>query len=226
MQLFITDFERKNNNLLIKNKNILDQIRKVLRMKLWSCIFVQKDNIRHKITIWDRNDETIFWEIIDTEIFNWNLWNNWILIALSNKRDKIELIVQKLSEVWIKNIYFRPSERSIIRERNEKKENRLNLIAKEAIEQSRWRFLPKIQFKKDISDIISIYENILVFNQSDKQIEYWWIKDHTLWIIWPEWWFTSNDFQNFGTNYQILSLWNNILRTETASIIAWRLINN
>ncbi|MBO4516461.1 RNA methyltransferase [bacterium] len=56
---------------------------------------------------------------------------------MSNKRDKIELIVQKLSEIGIKHIYFWPSERSVIKEWNEKKAERLNKIAKEAIEQSR-----------------------------------------------------------------------------------------
>lgn len=224
MQLFITDFVQKDNQITIKNQWILDQIRKVLRMKIWDSFFVQQDNIRHEIKIENRDKDTIFGQILNTEKFTWTNNNHWIAIAMSNKRDKMELIVQKLSEIWIKNIYFRPSERSIIRERNEKKLYRLEQIAKEAIEQSRWRYLPKIKFDKNIWNIISQYDDIVVFDKSDSKQ---WInksKWNILWIIGPEWGLTQNDYKNFW-NHKIISLWDTVLRTETASIIAGRLIN-
>lgn len=63
---------------------------------------------------------------------------------MPNKREKAELIVQKLSEIGINEILFRPAERSVIKQRNEKKAERLRKIAKEAVEQSRGRQLPKI----------------------------------------------------------------------------------
>jgi RsmE family RNA methyltransferase len=56
---------------------------------------------------------------------------------MPNKREKAELIVQKLTEIGVKNIYFRVSEHSIIRQRNEKKAERLDKISHEAVEQSR-----------------------------------------------------------------------------------------
>lgn len=226
MQLFITDFEKKNNQIIIKNKSILDQIRKVLRMKIWDTIFVQHDNFRHEIKIKNRDKDTIFWDILDTKLFNEQICENWLAIAMSNKRDKMELIVQKLSEIWIKNIYFRPSERSIIRERNEKKLYRLNQIAKEAVEQSRWQYLPEIKFEKEIWKIISQYKDIIIFDKSENQ--YWknQIKWNILWIIGPEWWLTENDYKKFWKKIKTISLWDTVFRTETASIIAWWLIKN
>jgi RsmE family RNA methyltransferase len=60
-----------------------------------------------------------------------------MLIAMPNKWEKVELIVQKLCEIGIDNIIFRPAERSVIKVWNEKKEERLGKISKEAVEQSR-----------------------------------------------------------------------------------------
>lgn len=199
MQLFITEFEKKWESIKISNQEILAQIRKVLRMKVWDEFFVQNKNIRYKLQITDRDDKNIFWNIIDSIEYSEPIDNNWIVIAMSNKRDKMEIIVQKLSEIWIKHIYFRPSERSVIREWNEKKAERLNKIAKEAVEQSRWRFLPEIKFEKDISKIIN-WKNIVIFNKCENttiQQKEQNKKQPILWIIWPEWWLTENDYKIF-----------------------------
>lgn len=228
MQLFITKFEKKWESIKISDIEILSQIRKVLRMKIWDEFFVQNENIRYQLKITDRDDKNIFWNIIDSIEYPESVDENWIAIAMSNKRDKMETIAQKLSEIWIKHIYFRPSERSIIREWNEKKAERLNKIAKEAVEQSRWRFLPKIKFEKDISKIIE-WKNVIVFDkcesstiQQKKQNK----SKPILGIIWPEWWLTENDYKTLWDKIKTVSLWDTVLRTETASIIAaWKIKN-
>lgn len=235
MQLFITDFEKKWSDIKINNKEIINQVKNVLRMRTWETFFIQKENIRYEIILSDRDDKYIYGKVIKDISFNWKKNDKWIAISMSNKREKIELITQKLSEIWIKKIYFRPSERSIIRERNEKKIERINKIAKEAVEQSRWRFLPEIKFEKDISKAIK-WKNLIIFDKKESISENWnnffinkkenKISAETIWIIWPEWWLTENDYKNFWTNYKIISLWETVLRTETASIIAARIINS
>ncbi len=60
-----------------------------------------------------------------------------LFIAMPNKREKAELMVQKLTEIGIKKILFRPAERSVIKSWNDNKYQRLLRIAKEAVEQSR-----------------------------------------------------------------------------------------
>lgn len=225
MQLFITEFEKKWESIKIPDTEILSQIRKVLRMKIWDTFFVQNGNTRYKLEISNRDDKNIFWKILESVENSKQIDEIWIAIAMSNKRDKMETIVQKLSEIWIKNIFFRPSERSIIRERNKKKLERLNKIAKEAIEQSRWRQLPKITFEKDISKIIE-WKNIIVFDKSESNFTSIWTAKNTLWIIWPEWWLTENDYKKFWKKIKTVSLGDTVLRTETASIIAARYLKN
>jgi 16S rRNA (uracil1498-N3)-methyltransferase len=225
MQLFITDFEKKWESIKIYDTEILSQIRKVLRMKIWDTFFVQNGSTRYKLEISDRDDKNIFWKIVESIEHPKEINGIWIAIAMSNKRDKMETIVQKLSEIWIKNIFFRPSERSIIRERNEKRLERLNKIAKEAIEQSRWRQLPKITFEKDVSKIIE-WKEVFVFDKSEHDFKSIWTTKNALWIIGPEWWLTENDYKKVWKKIKTVSLGDTVLRTETASIIAARYLKN
>ena len=89
-----------------------------------------------------------------------------MIIAMPNKRDKIELIIQKLSECGLDQIVFWPSERSVIKEWNPKKEERLNKIIQEAVEQSRGRTVPHLVFAPDIREYLQDTE-VIVFDKSD-----------------------------------------------------------
>ena len=44
-------------------------------------------------------------------------------------------------------------------------------------------------------------------------------------VIWPEWWFSEKDLSLFK-NTNIIDLWSNVLRMETASIVLARLLKN
>lgn len=79
-----------------------------------------------------------------------------MLIALPNKQEKLELIVQKLSEIGVDEIFLWASERSVIKALNINKEQRLLKIIKEATEQSWSWVLPKLTF---LSDIKLLHEN-------------------------------------------------------------------
>ena len=252
MQLFITNFETDWKTITIQNKEIAHQMKKVLRMKPWDLFFIQtpnlKDNIdqteiyRYQTTITDIGNSTIIWQVTKTEqgISKYidNSIETTMAIAMPNKRSKAELIVQKLSELWIDKIYFRPSQRSIINQANEKKLSRLTKIAQEATEQSRWRTIPHIEFIKDISKITKIQDTkTVIFDKSNPDItssvsssnKFGRIaeevkdlkKKNIIWIILPEGWLTPNDYEKFWDNYEVQQLWKTILRTETASIIAW-----
>lgn len=73
---------------------------------------------------------------------------------MPNKRDKIELIVQKLTECGLDQMIFWPSERSVLKEWNPKKEERLQKIIKEAVEQSRGRIVPELIFTTNPKELI------------------------------------------------------------------------
>lgn len=222
MQLFITPYKEKNTTIIIEDKEILNQVRKVLRLKKWDSIYVQDTWTRHEVKITDWTDTVLTGESISQKEKPTQQETNTLIVCMPNKWDKIELIVQKLTEISIDHIIFRPSERSILKDRNTKKEERVLKIAKEAVEQSRWWNIPTITFTKDISPYIK--------NKKIKIFDKWGTTEKTnatIGIVGPEGWLTANDYQQFAqANYTIQSLWETILRTETAAIIAWRQIKN
>jgi 16S rRNA (uracil1498-N3)-methyltransferase len=232
MQLFITDYQIKDQNITIENSEMLDQIRKVLRLRIgdkiavqWIVYSVEWIIDRHDIEIVDRDDKSLTWKIVSTTNYKLSTINSAMAVAMPNKRDKIELIVQKLTEIWLDEIIFRPSERSLLKERNEKKYERLLKISKEAVEQSWWWKIPEIKFTKNIKDELK-NKKIVVFDKTDWKTELWNLKSE-FWLVGPEWWLTTNDYKQLeGINYQIRSLGETVLRTETAAIVGGWVIKN
>ena len=236
MQLFHIETEKihiKWNNLeLFPVPELISQLRKVLRIKKWDKISIQAcewgRTTRYELSILDRTDQKLLTEVISSKDFELDENNVSMLIAMPNKREKAELIVQKLTEIWVSNIYFRVSEHCIIRQWNEKKAERLDKISHEAVEQSRWIQVPEIKFvdEKGLKNFVD-WKNIIIANMNwtpyEKLIKNLW-KD-LCGVIWPEWWFSKKDLEIFkGAN--IIDLWNNVLRMETASIVLARLLKN
>ena len=73
---------------------------------------------------------------------------------MTNKRDKMELICQKASEIGIQNIIIRTSKRSVIQDLSENKISRINLICVEAAEQSHNRNVTQIKIVKNIKEVL------------------------------------------------------------------------
>ena len=80
--------------------------------------------------------------------------NNKLCVALPNKFEKAELIVQKATELGLQHLYFFPSEYSQLHEISENKMQRLEKIAWEAVEQSYGFAIPNIVFKKNVQNIL------------------------------------------------------------------------
>ena len=237
MQLFHIDADKvhiKWNNLeVFPISELISQLRKVLRIQKWDKICIQysekNKTTRFELSILDWTDKNLESEIISSKDFELDEKNVSMLIAMPNKREKAELIVQKLTEIWVQNIYFWVSEHSIIRQRNEKKAERLDKISLEAVEQSRWIQLPEIKFVKseyELKEIVA-WKDVILANMN--WLPYWDViknSDKDLyWVIWPEWWFSEKDLKIFE-NAKIVDLWENVLRMETASIVLWRILKN
>ena len=237
MQLFHIDADKvrvKWNNIeLFSVPELLFQLRKVLRIKKWDKICIQYSSnewtTRYELSIQDWTDKDLIGEIISSQTFSFPKKNVSILIAMPNKREKAELIVQKLTEIGVKNIYFRVSEHSIIRQRNEKKAERLDKISHEAVEQSRWIQIPEIKFlksEKELKDFVN-WKNVIIANMN--WLPYWKIakneSNDLCGVIWPEGWFSEKDLKLFD-DAKIIDLWENVLRMETASIVLWWLLKN
>ena len=237
MQLFHID----SDNVCVKWSDIKifsvpelsSQLRKVLRIKKWDKICIQysenKWTIRYELLIQDWTDKDLIGEVVSSQTFSFIEKNISMLIAMPNKREKAELIVQKLTEIWVQNIYFRVGEHSIIRQRNEKKAERLDKISHEALEQSWWIQIPEIKFiglDGELRNFID-WKNVVIANMG--WFSYWEIAknlgNNICWIIWPEWWFSDNDLKNFDSA-KVVDLWDSVLRMETASIVLARLLKN
>ncbi len=236
MQLFISDnYSIDKEYIIIDDDRIIHQCLKVLRMKTW-WIFLLQDNswsLRYTIAIDIIDKNKISGHIIEKISYHDNKKSHTICIALPNRIDKAELIVQKLSEIGVKNIIFMINKRSIIHELSEKKLDRLSSIAIEAVEQSFWRHIPSIT--------VHTLENIIKDNNQKDYLHYLldhqWAKINNInnttekdiyTYIWPEWWFTQDEKDTIlqQSKSQSISLWNTNLRMETAAIISARIVYN
>ncbi len=230
MQLFHEEHTTQNNILTISNPDTIAQCRKVLRLKSEDLIHVQSTKAntttRHLVKISDLWEKLIG-EIIETNSQTKPNQYTQIMVAMPNKQDKLELIAQKLTEIWVDEIIFRPAERSIAKERNKNKEQRLVSIIKEALEQSRGRFMPQISFREHPEDTIQQDTLVYFFDKKEQSTTTLESTKKKAGIIWPEGWLTQKDYDRFAKHTpKIYDLGSTILRMETAAIVWWWLLKN
>ena len=157
--------------------------------------------------------------------------------AFPNKLDKVEYIIQKWVEVGISSFTFYRSDRSQKISITEKKEERLNKILVEAVEQSWRNIIPTLTlssstYKKGIiwEFVASVGKSIFLHTENKKsQTLKKYIKKYKKSekrenkiniYIWPEWWLSEEEVENFEEKkFTRIHLWDRILRTETAWIV-------
>ncbi len=174
--------------------------------------------IRYELQITSWNDKDIQGKILSEHLHESTPEQTGMIVAMPNKWEKAELIVQKLSEIGISKIIFWPSERSVLKDWNSKKEERLQKIIKEAVEQSRGWKMPELIFTTSPKTLVG--ENPLVI--FDKQTGESSIKksDAIYGLIWPEGGLTPRDYQTFEwTKSTVYGLGETVLRMETAAIV-------
>lgn len=228
MQLFICpNINIAWTQLVIReNSELINQLRKVLRAKPWYQFYIQTQEQRYRLILERWTDKEIYTQIQEIQHPSKEK-KTWMLITFPNKQEKLELIVQKLTEIWISHIYLRASERSVVKSLNENKKHRLQKIIQEATEQS-WNWnvpiLKILQHPQELFDersfvIFDLESSQKTFPSQDSDIP-------LLWVVGPEWGLTSKDYDQFPKRNQIFSLWKSVLRMETAAIVwAWKIKN-
>ena len=225
MQRFYFEaLESSDDSVTIKNPNLLNQLIKVLRVKVWNEIifFNSIDDIDYIFKIISIDKREIYLEK------QWYIENNSendfdvnIINAFPNKLEKIELILQKWVEVWVSNFLFFRSNRSQKLNLSPNKIDRLKKIIIEAVEQS-WRSkVPELIFLDDLdlNDFSWAYNIIFHTSNEDavnlKDIKIDKQKDINI-FVGPEWWFDKEEIDFFdNASFKKVFLWNRILRTET-----------
>lgn len=154
------------------------------------------------------------------------------------KNPKMEIVIQKSTELGAEKIIPVMTERSVVKISAEKESGRIDRwrkIAKEAAEQSGRTMIPLIEGIKDLDDVLAQKDDfdgrILLweiekevtlknFLQKNKKIK------NLLVLIGPEGGFSRKEAELAKKNgFTAVSIGNRILRTETASLAVLSMIN-
>lgn len=143
------------------------------------------------------------------------------------KGDKLELSLQKCTELGVDGFYLFESSRIIAKFSNEnanKKIERFNKIVREAAQQSRRTTIPEVQYIGKMTNLFSYKKELnMVAYENAETASLKNIKDaknyDSLIIIGPEGGFSEEEILLLkDNNFEVVSLGKNILRAETAPI--------
>jgi 16S rRNA (uracil1498-N3)-methyltransferase len=223
---FIYNFDLTKKQVLITDKNIISQIKKVLRLKTGKeIILVNGFGVEAQVKILNFNNRMILGKILGVLEINREPQKEVNLYISILKRENFELVCQKATELGIKNIIPMITEHTI--KLNFKKDRILKII-KEAAEQSGRGILPNLldikkfneailEIKKDNLNILfdpsgENFKNKLKLISENEKINI---------FIGPEggWSIEEIKFAK-QNNFEIIKLSNLIFRAETAAQIA------
>ena len=235
-RFYFKDLESIDDSITIKNKNLINQLSKVIRVVIWDSLsfFNWIDNIDFIFKIVSIEKREIYLEKVENiENLNEIDFNLNIFAALPNKIEKLEYTIKKSVEVWVSGFYFFRSDRSQKLSLSDNKINRLEKIIIEAVEQSGRIRIPELIIEDNINlENFKENQNIFFHTKDNKSKILRNIRfDYNKWInlfIGPEWGFSEEEVNYFETNNFIKAyLWNRILRTETVwSVSSFYIIQN
>lgn len=223
--------DKVNNKIILLDSDI-HHIKKVMRMNINDNIEVIYDKKLYLCKIIDNYDIEIVNEINEDNELNIDIT---IAIGLV-KEQKFDLILQKLTELGVKEIIPLVMERSIIKldkSKIDKKVERWNSICKEASEQSKRNIIPKVSLPMTLNELVKLnYDKKLVCSvkQKDNFInKYLQFKDEyvkMIIVIGPEGGVSDKEEEFLNNNDFIsVSLGSRVLRVETAAIYVASVIN-
>ena len=226
--------EKKNisgNKIIIDNKLDCGHIQNVYRLQINDEVRVIDGEFEYLTKILSISKKEVVLEIIKKIEDNYSLDVNVDMAIGILKNDKMNLVIQKLTEIGVNKIIPLKTKRVVVKI-NEKKE-KWETVVREALKQCRGVKFPKVSEIKKICEIdyerydkiIFAYENsenskpiFELINKKDKNI---------LCVIGPEGGITKEEV-NFlkERNAFEVSLGARILRAETASIVVAGIISN
>lgn len=219
---FIIPNNLRTDNLEIKDKEIVGQIKNVLRLKLGEKIVIgdgQGEEVLAEITGIGKSSVVLKVGLVQK---NDNEPKNSVTLYCSIlKKENFEFVVQKSTEIGIKNIIPVTSERTIKLGLNQE---RLEKIAKEAAEQSGRGVIPVISkpmsFEEAIKNASEAGSNFL-FDSSGEVFQEVSFGGEVSAFIGPEGGWTEKEMALARSNgFSIVSLGKLTFRAETAAIVA------
>lgn len=197
-RFYIKDFIKKEN-ISIKDMYLINQMIKVLRVKVWDSFIVfdwekQSDYLYEISKIEKREINARLIKEIEKKREKKNKIN--LYQSITNKYEKIEYILQKWVEVWIYEFNFFRGDRSQKLNISENRLERFKKIIIEAVEQSGWNKIPELVIKENLE--IKNENKTIFFHTKDenskklKEIDN---KEDINLIVWSEWGFSEEEIK-------------------------------
>ena len=225
------NIDENNGKILIKEKSDCNHIQNVYRLNVGDKLRIVDGEYEYFTQIIEISKKKVAVKILEKNEDSYSLNINIDVAMGILKNDKMNLAIQKLTEIGVKSIIPLKTERVVVRI-NEKKE-KWDTVARETLKQCRGvkfteilpvKKLVEIDYKK-YDKIIFAYENS---NESKSLLEIIKQKDkNILYIIGPEGGITQEEVDFLKNNKAIeISLGKRILRAETAAIVVCGIIAN
>ena len=225
------NIDEDNGKILIKEKSDCNHIQNVYRLNVGDKLRIVDGEYEYFTQIIEISKKEVAVKILEKNEDSYSLNINIDVAMGILKNDKMNLAIQKLTEIGVKSIIPLKTERVVVRI-NEKKE-KWDTVARETLKQCRGvkfteilpvKKLAEIDYKK-YDKIIFAYENS---NESKSLSEIIKQKDkNILYIIGPEGGITQEEVDFLKNNKAIeISLGKRILRAETAAIVVCGIIAN
>ena len=225
------NIDENNGKILIKDKSDCNHIQNVYRLNIGDELRIIDGEYEYFTKIIEISKKEVAVKILEKKEDSYSL-NVDIDVAIGIlKNDKMNLAIQKLTEIGVNKIIPLKTERVVVKI-NEKKE-KWDVVVREALKQCRGIKFTEITPVKKLAEIdYSKYDKIIfayensdeskslpeIIKKEDKNI---------LYIIGPEGGITQEEVNFLKKNKAIeISLGKRILRAETAAIVVCGIIAN
>lgn len=237
MHKFFVDTDQiEDKKIYISGKDV-KHIRDVLRLVENDRIEISSNGVSYICSIEKILKDSIVVDVLTSTVGKHEPPIEILLYQGIAKGSKMDLIIQKGTEVGVREFGVISTNRSIVKISDKKKEKtrieRLSSIAEEAAKQSKRDYIPKVKgiFSfEDILEILKDEDNIIVAYEDEDNLgmkeALGDIKGNRInLIIGPEGGFESYEIERLREiGAKIVSLGPRILRTETAGIVASTMI--
>ena len=231
-----TDNIKENEEIHIIGNDV-NHLKNVLRKKVDDKIKVcnSDTSINYECIIIEIEENKIICKIVNEEESVSESKLNITIFQGLPKADKMELIIQKATELGVKSIVPVNTKRTIVKLKDKDKQNKVSRwqkIAEVAAKQSGRDIIPKIENIIDISNLeFNEYDKILVLYENEERVS---IKDEIEKIknsnkenldigiiIGPEGGLDDTEIEKLKlkSNVSVVTLGKRILRTETVALV-------
>ncbi|WP_334328632.1 RsmE family RNA methyltransferase [Companilactobacillus sp. HBUAS59699] len=232
MEQYFVNQTIQGQSLRISDKELYKHLATVLRHKSGDVIYlVDNNNDLYHSTIdkIDTDNKFIQFDVAKSDKPSTELPVDVTIACSLSKKDKIEWITQKATELGAKRIIFFNSQYSIMHWKSnvvDKKMTRLQEIAKNAAQQSKRRLIPEITYLKNISELDNATEELklIAYEESAKEGETSILAQSLskmpksiICLFGPEGGFSPEEVTNLQENdFVSIGLGSRIMRAETA----------